>query len=255
MAAGSTATMLTQGTVELEPPPEALAANRRARAASAADAVAAAPLRIPQPARLRYQVRGQEKGLNYNVNAQLVWSHDGERYDTRQEISLFLLGSRVQTSVGRITAQGLAPERFSDKARSERAAHFDQAQGLVTFSANTPTTSLLAGAQDRLSVMVQLAALVGGDPQRYPAGSSIAIQTVGPRDAEVWSFNVEGLQTLQLAGTEHNALHLSRAPRRDYDTRVDLWLSPALDYLPARVRLTQHNGDFVDLQLSGSEKP
>ena len=91
--------------------------------------------------------------------------------------------NRSQTSRGQITDVGLAPERFGDKYRSEVAAHFNRAQGKVTFSANTPDAPLLTGAQDRLSVLVQLGALVASEPQRYGPGTTLTIQTIGPRDA------------------------------------------------------------------------
>jgi hypothetical protein len=40
-----------------------------------------------------------------------------------------------------------------------------------------------------------------------------------------------------------------RHPRKEYDTRVELWLARTLDYLPARLRITQANGDVADQQL------
>jgi hypothetical protein len=36
---------------------------------------------------------------------------------------------------------------------------------------------------------------------------------------------------------------------------VELWLAPALDDLPVRIRLTQSNGDEVDMVWSSTEKP
>ena len=43
-------------------------------------------------------------------------------------------------------------------------------QGQVVFSNNAPSVTLLAGAQDRLSVVMQLGALLAGDPAALPAG-------------------------------------------------------------------------------------
>src|SRR3989344_3997461 len=92
------------------------------------------PVRLPPPTRLAFDVSGQAKKFAYSARAELLWQHDGSRYEARQEISAFLVGSRTQRSVGAITAQGLLPEKFSDKSRSEQAAHFDYAKGRVTFS-------------------------------------------------------------------------------------------------------------------------
>jgi hypothetical protein len=48
---------------------------------------------------------------------------------------------------------------------------------------------------------------------------------------------------------------LQRLPRKDYDQKAELWVAPALGYLPVRIKLTQANGDFADLQLSRSGPP
>ena len=45
----------------------------------------------------------------------------------------------------------------------------------------------------------------------------------------------------------------SRAPRRPFDTRLELWIAPSMNYLPVRIRVTQSNGDFVDQKLRASE--
>ena len=118
------------------------------------------PVRLPPPARLDFEVRGQAKRLQYSASAELVWQHDGQQYQARQEIRVLFLGSRAQTSVGEITPLGLQPRRFGDRSRSEKAAHFDFAQGQVTFSANNPAARIAPGAQDRLSLFLQLGALL-----------------------------------------------------------------------------------------------
>jgi hypothetical protein len=179
------------------------------------------------------------------LNGELLWQHDDASYNARLVFNAFGQ-ARVQTSRGQITSQGLAPIRFSDKYRSEVAAHFNREQGKVTFSANTPDVPLLAGAQDRLSILVQLAALVGSAPNRYPPATTITIQTIGPRAADIWLFTVGETETLNLPGGEQATLKLVRNPREEFDQKVELWLAPALGYLPARVRITEPNGDFVD---------
>ena len=114
-------------------------------------------------------------------------------------------------------------------------------QGKVVFSNNSPSVPLLPGAQDRLSVVMQLGAMLAGDAARYPEGSKIRIQTVGPKDAEVWVFNVEGEETGQVLAGEFQARKLSRAPRRDFDYALDLWLAPEIGYLPVRIQQRRTN--------------
>ena len=211
--------------------------------------------RFPGSTRLKYEVSGLVKGFGYRVSGELLWLQDGKTYDARLEISHFLLGSRLQTSKGALTPRGLEPLRFGDKVRSEVAAHFQRAKGLVTFSANTPEAPLMPLAQDQLSIFVQLAAMWGANPGRFNPGLQLPFQAVGPRTSENWTFLVGPPERLKIDGRELPATKLLRERSGDFDTRVELWLAPALDYLPARIRLTQSNGDEVDMLWSRTEKP
>jgi len=213
--------------------------------------VALSAYTIPASVRLKYEVKGNR--FPYSLDAEMVWQQDGKSYDARLVFSAGFFPVLVQTSRGQITPEGLAPLRYSEKKRSEVAAHFVREQGKVTFSANTPDLPLLAGAQDRLSILVQLAAMITGDPGRFPAATTIALQTVGPRDADSWLFTVEDVETLPLPGGEQATLKLMRNPRREFDQKVEVWLAPALGYLPVRIKITESNGDFLDQQWLASE--
>ena len=228
---------------ELDPPASAPRPPRE-------NVFAVTAYRVPGSARFKYAVESNK--FPFSANAELRWQQDGESYEAQLEISLFGL-ARVQTSRGEITPEGLAPIRFSDKSRSEVAAHFNREKGKVTFSANTPDVPLLAGAQDRLSIMVQLAGMIAGDPAHYPQATTIAIQTIGPRDADTWLFTVGVKETLTLPGGELATLKVVRNPRQEFDQKVELWLAPALGYLPARIRVTEPNGDVIDQKWLATE--
>ncbi|MEO5672143.1 MAG: DUF3108 domain-containing protein [Ramlibacter sp.] len=209
---------------------------------------------IPGSMRLHYKVTAQVRGRNWNGQGELAWRHDGDSYEAQLEVMALLLPTRRQRSAGRITAEGLAPLRFSDKVRSEEAAHFQRDKGKVTFSTNQPDAPLMPGAQDRLSVMLQLGAMIAGQPQKFPPGTTISVQTASTHDAEPWLFTVEAEEELQLPGGNVRAIKLTRNPRREFDQKVELWLAPGLDYVPVRVRLTQPNGDSVDQQWSSTDR-
>jgi len=213
-----------------------------------------AAVSIPGPVRLQYKVQMHKGGFTLDGHGELRWRHDGQTYEAHLELSAPLVRSRSQHSAGRITAEGLAPQRFADKGRTEEATHFDRDQGKLSFSSNRPDAPLLPGTQDRLSVLLQLAALVAGDPRKYPPATSITIQTAGTHDAEPWVFVVEGPDQLQLPGGTVPALKLTRSPRKEYDLKVELWLAPGMDYVPVRLRLTQPNGDSVDQQWSSTDR-
>ena len=234
--------------------PEADDVVTEAQATTGALAQAASPLppgaKVPASQRLKYAVTANK--FPFSLNAELLWQHDSTSYNARLAFSAFGQ-SRVQISQGDLDSQGLAPTRFSDKFRTELAAHFNRTLGKITFSANTPDAALMAGAQDRLSVLVQLATLIASDPGSYPQATTITVQTAGPREASPWLFTVQAPETLMLPGGEQATLKLVRLPRRDFDQKVELWLAPALGYLPARIRITEHNGDYIDQQWLTSE--
>lgn len=250
------------------PEPAASAAAAAVETTAPATAAAAAPpplakdaalvarnYQVPGSVRIKFNATGRRGQLEYKALGELLWLHDGLTYDARLELSAWPIMTRAITSSGRMTADGLSPARFADRFRSERAAHFERDMGRITFSANTPDAALLPGAQDQLSVFMQLAAMIAGEPDKYPAGTSINMQTIGPRSAEPWVFVVDTDETLYLPGGQQQTRKLVRTPRKDFDQKVEVWLAPALAYLPARIRITQPNGDFIDQQWRSTSTP
>lgn len=212
-------------------------------------------IKLPESARLDYKVTGSARGLNYHAGAVLNWQNTGSSYAANMTVSALFIGSRSMASQGQIVSEGLAPGRFADKYRSEVAAHFEPDKGQVSFSANTPTIPWIKGMQDRVSVFFQLAGMLAGNPEGFPVGSTISMVTVGPRDADGWTFVVESADQLVLPYGELNTIRLSRQPRKEFDQKVEIWYAPSLGYLPVRSRITQSNGDFVDQQLSALVRP
>jgi len=204
--------------------------------------------------RLRYAVTGATRERRITGQAELSWQQDGQRYEARLDVEGEGLVRRRQLSAGRVTSQGLTPERFSEHTRHEEAVHFEHDAGRAIFSANRPPAPLQPEAQDRLSVLMQLGARIAARPQAYPAGSRIDIQTATTRDALLWRFRVEGTQELQLPGGHQTTLRLVRLPGGEFEPTIEVWLAPGLDYAPVRLRLTQHAGDHLDYQWSGTDR-
>ena len=150
------------------------------------------------------------------------------------------------------------PDRFLEKraTRSETATHFKRTGfGLITFSNNQPDAILLRGAQDRLSVLMQLAGMAAGSPVRFTPGSAASIQTVGTQEAEVWLFTVEAEETIQVPAGRTQTLRVVRQARKEFDPRLEVWLAPAVGYLPIRIKQTEQNGNVFDLQLRSPALP
>lgn len=222
---------------------------------SAAAPGAGARISIPPPMLLRYQLTARAKQRPVEGTSELAWRHDGGSYEARFEVAAADSPARVQHSAGGIDDAGLHPVRFGDRSRGEQAAHFDREGRRVVFSNNRPAVPLAAGAQDRLSVLLQLAALVAGDPGRFPTGATVVLQTATTREAQAWVFTVEGEERLELPGGELVALKLTRPPQGEFDQRVEVWLAPGQAYVPVRLRLTQRNGDWADHQWSATDRP
>ena len=224
-----------------------------AASATAGNVVGPEALRIPGSVKLAFAVTGQQgSSPMQGVFGDLAWLQDGSSYDARLSLKFLFRTIRSQHSTGKIGPTGIEPDRFSEARKGEVASHFLRDQGQVMFSNNAPSVPLLPGAQDRLSVVMQLGGMLAGDPGRYPAGSRISIQTAGPREAGVWVFNIEGEEQMSVPAGDYAVRKLTRSPRREFDDKIEIWLAPALGYLPVRMKQTQANGDFADMQLRES---
>ena len=210
---------------------------------------------LPASVQLDYKMTGSAKGLTYHANGELAWQNTGSTYNAHMTVKALFIGSRTMRSTGQVSDQGLAPSRFSDKSRTEVAAHFEPDKGQISFSANTPAVPWTQGAQDRVSVFMQLGGLLAGKPAAFPVGTSISLRTVGPRDADNWTFVVESEEQLSLPFGNLATVRLSRKPRHEYDQKLEIWYAPALGYLPVRNKITQANGDFVDQELKALTRP
>lgn len=244
-----------------QPSPNPAVASSDVTATPAPERIASATLALPDlalaslppSALLNYRLSGQEKGINYQASGELRWQRNDSAYAMSLTVKAFLLGSRHWRSVGQINATGLAPTRFSDSWRSERAAHFDRPNQRIVFSNNAPTMPLQPGAQDQVSLYVQLAAAMAQSGQRMPPGTRLQIQTATVRDALPWLLTLEKLETLQVDGQSLQTIKWVCQPRNRFDAQVEFWVSAAHDWLPARIRITQASGSFIDLQLTGRE--
>ena len=212
---------------------------------------AAAPLppaQLPPSARLRYDVVGQAKGFNYSAGGQLDWYENGSTYEVRMEVSAFLLGSIVQTSTGRVSATGLAPNRFSDTRRNEKTAVFDRKTQRIQYSSNAKVDTLQAGGQDQVSISLQLGGLLNANPQ-YAEGQTLSLPVSDAKSTETWRFDIGPEATLNLPAGPLLTRVLTRQARHKGDKVVQIWLAPTLENLPVRIRITESNGDFLDQLL------
>jgi hypothetical protein len=206
---------------------------------------------LPASALLSYRLSGQEKGIPYQATGELRWQRNAGAYAMGLSVRAFLLGTRLWRSQGLITAQGLAPVRFSDSWRSERATHFDGEQNRIVFSSNAPSAALQPGAQDQISLYPQMAALMAQEGGRLQPGARLQVQTATVRDALPWLLTLEQEEMLQVDGQNLRATKWVCQPRNRFDAKVEFWVAAQHDWLPVRIRITQVSGSFIDLLLTG----
>ena len=193
------------------------------------------------------------------ARAELRWRHDGAQYEA--SLALQSLISVTRSSKGAITPQGLEPLRYGEKitARGETAVHFQRDKGIVSFSNNKPSAVLMAGMQDEVSVFFQVAAMMGGSPQHFVAGTEIPLQTAESRAVRAMVFVVGKSEVVDLPGGRVPTIYLSHTEPPRFDggrsSKGEIWAAPGLDYLPVRIRITEPSGTTYDLRWSQTLAP
>ena len=211
---------------------------------------------FPPNTQINYRLTGQERGLTYHASGSLKWqtqstSNTPKAYESELRVKAFLVGSRVWRSVGTLTENGLAPVRYSDSWRGERAAHFEAAQKKISFSGNTPSIELQSGAQDQVSLFIQMAATVSAN--HFKLGSVLNVQTATARDAVNWTLTYKSDETIEVNGNRLETQRWVCLPRAKFDSQIEMWLSQAHSGMPVRIKITQVNGNFIDMEMRDAE--
>jgi hypothetical protein len=228
--------------------PQAAASDARAPAGGSAPPLYAT--RLPPAAQLSYELR---RGL-LSGQGELLWRPGADSYELQIEGIAFGLPLLGWVSRGGFDAAGLAPQRFVDRRRGRdvRAANFQRDKGLITWSGVAAEAALAGGAQDRLSWLILLAGILAADPARQELGSQVVMQVAGARgDVDLWIFTVLRREAVEVVGGQvPDTLLLRREPRKPFDTAVEVWLDPARQHLPARLKLsTAGGGDSLEFLL------
>ena len=236
--------------------PTLLAAARAASAPAAAapdDAEVAPvyPTRLPPSAVLRFDLRRS----GFSGRSELQWQNLNAQGQYQVRLEGSVAGFRVFTwaSQGRVDKAGIAPLRFTDERRGKslQAANFQREAGKITFSGPSTEYPLVAGAQDRLSWMIQLGAVLNARSAPPAAGERLSFFVAGAKgEGEVWRFVSQGLQSVNVQDQATPAWRFTREPRKPHDTRIEVWLDPARHFLPVRYRQSSDgSNDVLDLIL------
>ena len=192
--------------------------------------------------------------------AALRWRPNAARYELELDASEVGPQAPGSASQGGFDAAGLAPERFVDRrrGRDQRAVNFQRDGGFISFSGPQLTHTLQPGAQDRLSWMLQLPAILQANPALAAAGSQVSLWVASARgESDAWTFTALGPDALDLPGGRvEGLLRLLRRPQRPFDMQVEVWLDPARHHLPVQVLLAlRPGGQPTELRLLSLSMP
>ena len=231
------------------------------------------PMSPPQPeafaptsARLAYKVVAVERKnadpvFYYGVGS-ISWTSAEGRYQSDLKAAvdflLFKVNALASHSEGAVTAAGLAPDRYTEtpRNRSTVATSFNRdARQTISFSSSSAAVPLTPGAQDRLSVLFQIGALLRANTNLATVGGHIDIPVAGVRgDVETWVFETQGIETIEVGPGPLLTAHLRRVPKPgSNDKTIDVWIAYADGGYPARVLYTEPNGSTIEMTLDKIE--
>ncbi|CFB62247.1 DUF3108 domain-containing protein [Pandoraea apista] len=195
-----------------------------------------------------------------NQTGEMQWVNENGHYRLRVAVPIIFLGTFEFISEGGFDVNGIAPSRYVEKRgrRAEYITDFHRdAPPTLTFTRSGQSLPLAPGAQDRFSVMMQLASYARGNPERYTqVGVTHEFTVVDTDSSEVWPVQYVGVETLRTPHGYVETRHFTRLPRKAGDERrVDIWLAPSLDWLPVRVKQTEPSGNEFELIFSQKSAP
>jgi hypothetical protein len=222
-------------------------------AGAAAHVAVKRPVDVPPSADLIYSIKARQKGFSLSGDATINWRVDNSKYSLRIETRAMVLGTILENrSEGLIDSFGIAPTQFVEKRirKDPVTTTFDRGGKGITFSESKLVYPLKGGEQDRSSVTWQLVSVARAAPDKFTPGSEWTFFVAGRRDAEPWTFKVVKTETIRTGLGQVEALHFVKLPPPDSkDQAIDLWLAPAHEWYPVRLRFSDNDDEFVDQTL------
>lgn len=194
-------------------------------------------------------LRTEANGKEYRGSASLQWQQQAQRYQLEIEAGIRIIFVRINLyqlrSRGTLGALGIAPV-ISEETRLRRAptaTHFLYGEQQISFSATDKKIALEAGAQDKASVILQLAAIGNADETQFYPNRQFTLQVAEEKEANLFSFVVVGQEDLDTGLGVQRTWHVVRPPKPGtYSSRLDIWFAPQLGWYPVQISNTETNG-------------
>ena len=229
---------LLQPLLEPDPMPEA-------RADVVAWAQPAAPIRALESPSFPVEALPADVSITYALTSSFAegradyhWRREGDRYTISGEaeavgfFTLFLEGSILQESRGTVTAEGLRPERFTERKpnTAPEGLEFDWPARKVTLDYKNEKTieELTDNSLDWLSMIFQMAHMP-------PSGEAYELRVFTQRKRYKFNLVVLGVEEIEIPLGAVRALHLRHTDPEDQEI-VDVWLGIDQHYLPVKLR-------------------
>jgi hypothetical protein len=209
-------------------------------------------VRMPDPVRLSYEITRQAPASAPAAAgaASIDWRSDGDRYSLALDGVLGRLSSE-----GRSSDAGIAPRRaVEEREGASLVTEFDAGAGRILFRASGASVPDAVGAQDRASLLMQLAGMGLAVPDQIQgqAGEELRIVVAGADGAEIARYQVMGQERVPTALGELDAWRLAQVVPAGQD-RIEVWLAPARGWLPVQLRLTRPDGSVLTQTLTAME--
>lgn len=205
----------------------------------------------PKSIQLEYEVSRNGKAFG---TVKESYTQEGAKYHiistTKGEGLYALLGERVLTSSGDVTANGLKPAKFQlkrgDNKRKSLAADFDWAGQTLNMlvKGEKRTAKLVAGTQDLASYAYQFMFAP-------PKGEQVKLSLTTGKKLKLYTYNIKPGVALSAAGKSYKTMHLVNA-KVDGKKKKELWLAKVkADYvIPVKYLVIDKHGDKLEQTLT-----
>jgi hypothetical protein len=225
---------------------------------AAATRVSKYKFNLPPSVELDYAVTAKQSGFSLDGQAHVTWQASGGKFLLDTEMRAMLFGKILDAKTeGNIDDFGLAPVTFTEKRfrKDPVTTSFNRDTKTIGFSQSDASYPIKGGEQDRNSAVWQLIAIARASQAKFKPGSEWPFFVAGARDAEPWIFKVIKHEKIKTPLGEVDTMHVLKTTRDSNNRQqVDIWLAPAIEWYPARIRYTEPDGDFIEQTLTSVAK-
>lgn len=226
--------------------------------AASAPTQAAPPFEWPQATRVTFKMEGFFRGPIHG-SSQVEWVRKGKQYQVHIDAyagpRFAPIASQRWTSEGTITPQGLKPKRFESvnklmiKSSKPKIILFDD--GYVTLPTGQREKAL-PDVQDPASHYIQMAYDFMLDASRLRPQESINMPMAYSKKQLMVVYNITGPEVLSTPMGEIETYRLRpqiEQTKQDEEILADIWIAPALQYLPIRMYLRVGKNIWFDFKM------